>query len=296
MAVTETAPLTAAGLESLLRSHSRLPASMHGNFETWLKEPGTLQRFLELVPVAGAGESTLLDVGCYQPAAGFYFSRGWRHVIGTYVDEGEATVAGCYTDASGNSATFVSSDVESDRLPVPDGSVDAVLMLQVWEHFALDPMHALWEVNRVLKPAGRLVLSTPNGAADHYAMRIMRGQAAWAGMEFTGFSHNRHNRLYDCVEMQQVLDAAGFSVTAIRSTDFAPQPFHWSSWLFRTGLRIVDGVSALWSPRPRERGATLVAMASKTAAPSQRFPEGLYLNERDWPGITAERDRMMARR
>lgn len=269
---------------------------MRGNFETWLKEPGTLQRFLELVPAAGAGESTLLDVGSYQPAVGFYFARGWRHVIGTYVDEGEATVAGSYTDTAGNSATFVSSDVESDRLPLPDGSVDAVLMLQVWEHFAIDPMHALWEVNRVLKPGGRLVLSTPNGAAAHYAMRIMRGQAAWAGMEFTGFSHNRHNRLYDCVEMRQVLEAAGFSITACRSADFAPEPFHWSSWLFRAALRIVDAVSALWSSRPRERGATLVAMASKAAAPSQRYPDGLYLSERDWPGITAERDRMMAGR
>jgi hypothetical protein len=157
-------------------------------------------------------------------------------------------------------------------------------------------MHALWEVNRVLKPGGRLVLSTPNGAASHYAMRIMRGQAAWAGMEFTGFSHNRHNRLYDCVEMRQVLEAAGFSVTACRSADFAAEPFHWSSWLFRIALRIVDGVSSWWSSRPRERGATLVAMASKTAPPSQRFPDSLYLSERDWPGLTAQRDRLMARR
>ena len=295
MAMTSSSDLSPAALEELLRSHSRLPDHLRDNFETWLKDPGTLERFLTLVPAPRAGETTLVDIGCYQPSVGFYFRRGWRSVIGLFVDEGEATVTGSYEDASGASARFIRSDVESERLPLGDATVDVVLMLQVWEHFGVDPMHALWEVNRVLKPGGRVVLSTPNGASWQYALRIFRGQAAWAGMEFTGFSHNRHNRLYDCSELETILEQAGFHVARCATADFGPSVTHWSSQGFRAALRIVDTMSRLWSKRPRERGATLFVEATKAGAPKERFPEILYLTERDWPGITQERDRVLGR-
>jgi SAM-dependent methyltransferase len=293
--MTPASGLSPAALEELLRSHSRLPGHLRDNFETWLKDPGTLERFLTLVPGPRSSETTLVDIGCYQPSVGFYFKLGWRSVIGLFVDEGEATVTESYEDATGASARFIRSDVESARLPIGDATVDVVLMLQVWEHFAIDPMHALWEVNRVLKPGGRVVLSTPNGASWQYALRIFRGQAAWAGMEFTGFSHNRHNRLYDCTELKTILEQAGFHVGRCATADFGLGVTHWSSAGFRAALRVIDTFSRVWSTRPRERGATLFVEATKAGAPKERFPEILYLTERDWPGITQERDRALRR-
>lgn len=289
-------PMSPSALEEILRSHSRLPDHLRGNLETWLKEPGTLERFLALVPAPRSGETTLVDIGCYQPSVGFYFKLGWQSVIGFFVDEGEGTLTGSYEEPGGASARFIKSDIESERLPIDDETADVVLMLQVWEHFGVDPMHALWEVNRILKPGGRVVLSTPNGASWQYALRIFRGQAAWGGMEFTGFSPNRHNRLYDCSELRTTLEQAGFQVERCATADFGSRADHWSSWGFRAALGIADMASRLWSKRPRERGDTLFVEAIKTGEPKERFPGNLYLTERDWPGIAQERDRVLSRR
>src|SRR5436305_15166518 len=46
-----------------------------------------------------------------------------------------------------------------DAIPVPDGSFDVVLCLQVLEHVP-DPAAAVRELRRVVKPGGRVLLST----------------------------------------------------------------------------------------------------------------------------------------
>lgn len=284
--------MTTAELATLFRSHSRLHGALAGNLETWLAEPGTLPRYLELVPSPSAGETRLLEIGCYQPTVGYYFSLGWRDVIGTFLDEGEGTQVDAY-NVDDSRVRFVMGDAEAGRLPVDDGWADAVLMMQVWEHFALDPMHVLWEVNRVLKEGGRFVLSTPNGACWQFAMRIAFGRAAWGGMEFTGFSHNRHNRLYDADELRLVFEQAGFTVTRCSSRDFGHEGAGGRGQLFKTALSALDAVASLNTGRRRERGATLFIEGIKTGTPKERFPASLYLTERDWPGIAEQRARLL---
>lgn len=50
-----------------------------------------------------------------------------------------------------------------EEIPFPDESFDAVLMIEVIEHVEGD-RQALGEIRRVLRPGGRLILTTPNGA------------------------------------------------------------------------------------------------------------------------------------
>lgn len=288
--------MTRAALAGLFRSHSRLRGALAANLETWLSDPGTLARYLALIPSPREGETRLLEIGCYQPSVGYYFELGWREVVGTFVDAGEGTLADQYTGARGETARLMMADAERERLPVADGWADAVVMLQVLEHFAVDPMHALWEANRVLKTGGRLVLSTPNGACWQFAMRIARGTAAWGGMEFTGYSTNRHNRLYDADELQLMLRQAGFDPTRVGSRDFGMIDRHWTARGFRIGLAAFDAFGRLVSGRRRERGGTVFIEGTKIAPPRERFPANVYLTERDWPGITAERDRLLAER
>lgn len=56
-------------------------------------------------------------------------------------------------------------DEVTDTLAFPDNHFDFVTMLAVIEHVA-DPQALLAEVARVLKPGGRLIMTTPKRAAD----------------------------------------------------------------------------------------------------------------------------------
>ena len=53
-------------------------------------------------------------------------------------------------------------DVERERIPFPDDSFDVILFNEVFEHLRIDLIFTVSELRRVLKPGGRLFLSTPN--------------------------------------------------------------------------------------------------------------------------------------
>jgi SAM-dependent methyltransferase len=63
-----------------------------------------------------------------------------------------------------------SIDIVSDitDIPVEDGSFDAVLCVEVLEHLP-DPVAALRELSRVLKPGGTLLLTAPFASLTHFA-------------------------------------------------------------------------------------------------------------------------------
>lgn len=55
---------------------------------------------------------------------------------------------------------------EITRIPLPDGSLDAILCTEVLEHVP-DPMVVLAEFGRLLKPGGNLLLTAPHGSHLH---------------------------------------------------------------------------------------------------------------------------------
>lgn len=61
-------------------------------------------------------------------------------------------------------------DIVSDiaRIPEPDAAFDAVLCVEVLEHVP-DPIAALRELHRLLRPEGTLVLTAPFSAFTHFA-------------------------------------------------------------------------------------------------------------------------------
>ena len=53
-------------------------------------------------------------------------------------------------------------NVEKDIFPFNDETFDMVICTEVLEHLIQDPGHMMYEINRVLKPGGFLILTTPN--------------------------------------------------------------------------------------------------------------------------------------
>jgi 2-polyprenyl-3-methyl-5-hydroxy-6-metoxy-1,4-benzoquinol methylase len=266
-------------IEQIIRDHSQLRDSV--SLDAWLTS-STLSRFRDLVPHPSSGETTLMDIGCYQPAIGYYVALGWRDIIGIAKEEGECNASHCYVTDNGATARNLILDVETEKIPQPDNSVDAVLMMEVFEHFGLDPMHALIEANRVLKPGGLLVFSTPNAAAFNNLFRIMKGETPYLGMEFSGFSTNRHNRIYDCHELREILRASGFAIEICTSRTYDQNPLPPRGKIFRVLSKISDWWLRFHWHWQIERGDYLCVTARKISAALERYPRLLYLDSSNW--------------
>ncbi len=61
-------------------------------------------------------------------------------------------------------------DIVSDitAIPAPDASFDAILCIEVFEHIP-DPLAALNEFKRLLKPGGYLIITAPFASITHFA-------------------------------------------------------------------------------------------------------------------------------
>src|SRR5256885_6347351 len=106
------------------------------------------------------------------------------------------------------------------RIPLPDGSADAVVSFQVLEHVD-DVKTYLTECNRVLKPGGRLVLTTHGVWVYHPMAGICEDYWRWTGaglrktVEAYGFTRTRLHSA--CAgwrsTMQQLLLTGGAGVS-----------------------------------------------------------------------------------
>jgi SAM-dependent methyltransferase len=97
----------------------------------------------------------VLDIGC---AAGMFslLSRE-SGVTGVGVD----ISLGSLRQAKKESPGFEFALASADHLPWPDQTFDTILMLDVLEHVPYE-QEALAEVDRVLRPGGKFIISVPN--------------------------------------------------------------------------------------------------------------------------------------
>ncbi len=97
-------------------------------------------------------------------------------------------------------------------LPSDDGAFDVVWASEVIEHVA-DTARWLSEVRRVLRPRGRLLLTTPN----HSRLRLLVG-----GIERYSEPLGDHLHLYSARSLRQVLTEFDFSAIEIRGLGGPP--------------------------------------------------------------------------
>jgi glycosyltransferase involved in cell wall biosynthesis/SAM-dependent methyltransferase len=114
--------------------------------------------------------------------------------------------------------TYEHFNIEREVFPYADDSFDVVLFCEIIEHLLFDPVHALLEIKRVLKPGGLLVLTTPNVVRFDNVCKVVAGENIYD--PYSGYGpYGRHNREYSSQEIGQLLTANGFHIRALFTAD-----------------------------------------------------------------------------
>jgi glycosyltransferase involved in cell wall biosynthesis/SAM-dependent methyltransferase len=112
-------------------------------------------------------------------------------------------------------------NIEKDAFPYEDDTFDVVLFCEIIEHLLFDPVHALVEIKRVLKPGGILVLTTPNVVRLDNVRKIIGGENVYD--PYSGYGpYGRHNREYTQEDLFSLLSVNGFTVSTMFTADVNP--------------------------------------------------------------------------
>jgi SAM-dependent methyltransferase len=147
-------------MERLKRILSRAMPSVgtknQSNREIWL------ERTLKLIPA----NSRILDAGAGEQQ----YKRFCKHLFYVAQDfaryNGKGNLTGLQTGSWDQSKLDIVSDITS--IPEPDGSFDVILCVEVFEHLP-QPLRALQEFKRLLRPGGYLILTAPFCSLTHFA-------------------------------------------------------------------------------------------------------------------------------
>lgn len=205
-----------------------------------------------------AGE-TILDIGCGNARDILPILHAKATIVGVDVSPEMIRQGKCDLAKAGF------PDVElhvgdATRLDFPTGAFDAVLCSEVIEHIP-DAAAAIGEMYRVLRPGGRLVLSTPNRSSwygfDRYIVwnRLLRRE--W---------NHPFDRWRTIEELSRLLEDQGFAISLRRTvcyvpgfllTYFVPAP---AQRLIAAAVRPCEMVASRLAPR---HGYLLVVTATK---------------------------------
>jgi len=165
-------------------------------------------------------------------------------------------------------------NLETTRYPFPDNEFDWVLCMEIIEHLAYSPSHMLAEAHRVLKPGGRMLLTTPNAIDLRKTLNLVLNRSS--GFPYSGYGiYGRHNREFTLAELRSLTEACGYRVLAAWLENITLRQ-HYSRtkrWLFK--------LLTLWTDLPlpyiKNKREYIFLVAESTGKPIFSYPPDLYL-------------------
>jgi 2-polyprenyl-3-methyl-5-hydroxy-6-metoxy-1,4-benzoquinol methylase len=110
---------------------------------------------------------------------------------------------------------YTSFDLMDGDLPYPDQTFNVVVFKDVIEHLVFSPKRTLQSFYRILKPGGRLFISTPNLSRLSSRVRLLLGRTVHPPLlEFfnSEFPFPGHHREYVLDEVITMLRLSGFEI------------------------------------------------------------------------------------
>lgn len=229
---------------------------------------------LALVP-EGDPESRLLELGSAPFFTSLCLDLVWpgQLTLANYSGTGEKRGKQQLVSAEGGPDKLYEFDdfnVETDEFPYADGIFDVVVFSELIEHLAVNPVWALAEIHRVLKPGGHVIVTTPNALSlDRFATLLHGGaDSEQRYMPLLGYGA-RHNREWRPAELRELLESTGFDIEEMTVRDLEQH----SPWerLRRAGMRLI---LRFWSRQPRQ--THILLRARRRSAFRWHFPPTLY--------------------
>jgi SAM-dependent methyltransferase len=245
--------------------------------QLWSVEGVRYRETLRRIPPAVDSDSVLLDLGGTRAWWPFFqLVLGYRRIVANtnYPDSGFVDETAKVHGAGDADVRVSVYDIEREEFPHEDESFDVVLCLEVLEHLCIDPMGMMAEVNRVLKPGGTFVLTTPNAVRTSNVVSALLGEHPYGWAPYNGFDGNRHNREYTPAEIERLFRCAGITPTEV--TTFGSK----RRGLFRDALKAA--LHPILGAAPgcpwRWRRDVILAAGTETSTRVERRPSWLYFD------------------
>lgn len=175
-----------------------------------------------------------------------------------------------WMDRSGSGSRridFAHFNLEEDPFPYRTDEFDCVLHCEIIEHLLADPLHSLREINRILKPGGHLVVTTPNVARIGNVRAMVQGRSIYD--PYSGFGpYGRHNREFSLDELVRLLDFAGFDIEKAFTADSHLEP--------PSDLGAEYLISKLVAHRENDLGQYLFVRAVRVRESRSGYPSWLF--------------------
>lgn len=190
---------------TLIKEYQQLAPHYEKRWHNYLRKSS--QKTLEVLARCPHFQ-TLLDVGC---GTGFLLGQIAQRYAAKQLF-GVEPVAAMLNEAQKKLSSHVHlQQAWAERLPFADDSMDVVVSCSAFHYFP-EPMQALGEIRRVLRPAGSFILN--DWCSDYLSMRLLASYLRWRGRAY--------ERIYSQQNMLELLEKTGFQIESLQRYQITP--------------------------------------------------------------------------